>query len=85
MTSERWIFPLLFLFAVVSDLIATPNPASAFARMPLSFEGRPGAELVARQGSVEVTLAAGSITTRMLGGGSRQRAAPGVLELTETA
>src|SRR5580698_6374707 len=75
MTSERWIFPLLFLFAVVSDLIATPNPASAFARMPLSFEGRPGAELVARQGSVEVTLAAGSITTRMLGGGSRQRAA----------
>jgi uncharacterized protein (TIGR03437 family) len=75
MTRARWIFPLLFLFAAVSDLIATPNAGGAFARMPLSFEARPGAKLVARQGSLEVTLAAGRITTSMLGAGSRQRAA----------
>jgi uncharacterized protein (TIGR03437 family) len=75
MTSERCIFPLLFLFAAVPDLMATPNAGSAFARMPLSFEARPGAKLVARQGSLEVTLAAGRITTRMLRAGSRQRVA----------
>jgi uncharacterized protein (TIGR03437 family) len=43
--------------------------------MPLSFEARPGDRLVARQGSLEVTLAAGRITTTIVRAASPQRVA----------
>jgi uncharacterized protein (TIGR03437 family) len=74
MKSTRCIGSLLFLFAAVSDLIAIPHAAQVFARMPLNFEARPGAELVARQGSLEVTLAAGRITTKVVRAAPRQGA-----------
>lgn len=41
--------------------------------MPLTFEARPRATLMARQGSLEVTLAAGRITTTIVRAASHQR------------
>jgi uncharacterized protein (TIGR03437 family) len=66
MTSARWAFSLLFLFASASEAAPVPDRRSALARMPLAFEARPDGHLVARQGSHEVTLAAGRITATMV-------------------
>ena len=61
MTRTLRAFSLLFLFASVSEA-AAPGHRWVSAGMPLAFEARPDGQLVAGQGSHEVTLAAGRIT-----------------------
>jgi uncharacterized protein (TIGR03437 family) len=71
----RWIFLLLSLLVTVSDLSAFANAGHTLARMPLSFEGRPGYPLTARQGGLDVTLDVGRITTTIVNPASNQRVA----------
>ena len=65
MHGTRCAFSALLLLACVSTLAAIPKPDQAVALMPLSFEPRPGDQLVARQGPLEVRLTAGAVTTTL--------------------
>lgn len=73
--SRGWILSSFFVIGPVSNLVATPKLAHSPVRMPLTFEPQSGGVLAAHQGPIEVSLAAGRITTTIVHAGTHHRAA----------
>jgi uncharacterized protein (TIGR03437 family) len=74
MADKSWIFSLFFLLTSVAGSMGAPNDRSAPARMPVAFEAGPDGQLIARQGSHEVTLTAGRITATIVDAAAGRRA-----------
>lgn len=66
MITTRWALPFAILFPVVAQGMDFPS-RTTLARVPLAFESLPGGRMVARQGTHEITLAPGRITTSLAG------------------